>query len=223
MVYKIFTANFQDIIFTFLFSFRLSHCVHFMATILPIYTYDHPVLKQTSTPVQDISDEIVQFVNNMFATMRNADGIGLAANQVGSTHAITVIDLSDMEDDRPVKTPQMTLINPVIQAVSDEHTEFEEGCLSLPNFRDKITRPEKIQVRFYDMTMKEHTLEADGLLARVIQHEVDHLNGIYFFEHLNQIRRAMAHPKLKRIQLGHIETEYPVFNTKHATKPKKRR
>jgi peptide deformylase len=198
-------------------------------SVLPVYTFDHPVLKQVSTPVSDITDEVKTFVKNLYDTMYNADGIGLAANQVGSSHAITVIDIGDLEEDdikagkKTRKTPPITLINPVIEAFSDEKTEFEEGCLSLPTFRDKVTRPVGVQVRFYDLDMKEHRIETDGLLARVMQHEIDHLNGLYFFDRLAAVRRAMAHPKLRRIQLGQVDADYPLFLGKAAPPRKKKK
>ncbi len=189
--------------------------------ILPVYTFDHPILKQKATPVENITTEIEKFVENMMATMHNADGIGLAANQVGDSRAIATIDISDIEEEKtksPYKIPPLILINPVVLAFSDETIELEEGCLSLPKFRDTVTRPEKIQVRFYDVNMHEHTMEAEGLLARVMQHEIDHLNGKYFFEYLNPIRRAMAHSKLKRIQLGHVPTDYPLYEPQKSIK-----
>ncbi|MBS1562168.1 MAG: peptide deformylase [Bacteroidetes bacterium] len=178
--------------------------------ILPVYTYNHPVLRQKAQPIADLSDEINAFVENMFETMYNANGIGLAANQVGSTLAMTVIDVADSDDEDATEGP-LVLINPVIEAYSDEEEEFEEGCLSLPDLRDVVVRPEAIQVRYLDRHMKEVVREADGLLARVIQHEVDHLNGIYFFERLSAIRRTLSQSKLKRIARGEIETEYPLF------------
>lgn len=197
--------------------------------ILPIYTFNHPILKQAATPVTDITDEVKTFVKNMFDTMNNADGIGLAANQVGSNHAITVIDIGELEEDdikagkRTHKTPPLVLINPVIEAFAEETTEYEEGCLSLPSLRDKVVRPVGIQVRFYDLAMKEHHMETDGLLARVMQHEIDHLKGIFFFEHLTPMRRAMAHPKLRRIQLGQAEADYPLFMEKKSVVRKRKK
>lgn len=182
--------------------------------ILPIYTYNHPVLKQPALPVQEITNELSMFVQSMMKTMRNADGIGLAANQVGDRRAITTIDISEMEDSssgKNYKIPPLVLINPVILSFSDETVEFEEGCLSLPQYRDTVTRPEKILVEFMDIEMKVHRLEADKLLARVIQHELDHLNGIYFFERLSATRRALGFQKLRRIQLGQVHTEYPLY------------
>ncbi len=177
---------------------------------LPVYTYNHAVLKTKTSQISDMSDELATFIDNMFETMYNANGIGLAANQVGMGLALTVIDVSDADEDAETTGP-LTLINPVIEAYSDEEEEFEEGCLSLPDFRDIVVRPEAIQVRFLDRFMKEHVREVDGLLARVMQHEIDHLNGIYFFERLSPIRRTLASSKLKRIAKGLIETEYELF------------
>lgn len=177
--------------------------------ILPIYTYNHPVLKQPTSRIDDMSDELRQFVNNMVETMREADGIGLAANQVGKGLSVTVIDVSDNGDvgiDEP-----LVLINPIIESYSDREEEFEEGCLSLPDYRDVVIRPEAIQVRYFDATMKEHVREVGGILARVMQHEIDHLNGIYFFERLSPIRRTLGSSKLKRIARGDIDAEYEVF------------
>ena len=178
--------------------------------ILPVYTYNHPVLKSATARIGDMSDELKLFIENMFETMYNANGIGLAANQVGKGLAVTVIDITDSENEHDEERP-LVLINPVIEAFSDEEEEFEEGCLSLPDFHDKVIRPSAIQVRYLDVQMKEHVRETDGLLARVMQHEIDHLNGIYFFERLSPIRRTLANGKLKRIARGDIEPAYPVF------------
>jgi peptide deformylase len=177
--------------------------------ILPIYTYNHPVLKAKTDQITEMTDDLQRLIDDMFETMHNANGIGLAANQVGKGLALTVIDVSDAEEEE-TPTP-LTLINPVIEAYSDITEEFEEGCLSLPEFREVVVRPEAIQVRYLDRDMKEHVLEVDGLLARVMQHEIDHLNGIYFFERLSAIRRTLSSSKLKRIAKGMVETEYPLF------------
>lgn len=181
--------------------------------ILPVYTYNHPVLKSATAPVADMSDELQAFINNMFETMYHANGIGLAANQVGKGLCLTVIDISDSEDTTNTERPRV-LINPVIEAYSDEEEEFEEGCLSLPDFHDKVIRPSAIQVRFLDESMKEHVIQTDGLLARVMQHEIDHLNGIYFFERLSPLRRTLASSKLKKIARGEFDPSYPIFPNK---------
>jgi peptide deformylase len=180
--------------------------------ILPVYTYNHPVLKQKTTLVDDMSDELNSFIDDMFATMYNANGIGLAANQVGKGLALTVIDIQRSKDEEEAVAPeQLVLINPVIEAFSDEEEEFEEGCLSLPDFHDIVIRPSAIQVRYLDRAFNEHVRQVDGTLARVMQHEIDHLNGIYFFERLSPIRRTLANGKLKRIARGDIEPEYEIF------------
>lgn len=179
--------------------------------ILPVYTYNHAVLKQKTSQIDDMSAELGALIDDMFATMYNANGIGLAANQVGKGLALTVIDVQDSDDDDAAISEQLVLINPVIEAFSDEEEEFEEGCLSLPDLRDVVIRPSAIQVRYLDRSMKEQVREVDGILARVMQHEIDHLNGIYFYERLSPIRRTLANGKLKRIARGDIEPDYEIF------------
>lgn len=177
---------------------------------LPIYTYNHPVLRTKTNAVDEMSDELLSFIDAMFTTMGNAHGIGLAANQVGRAQSFTVIDISDSDDEDTPQSGPLVLINPVIEAFSDDEEEFEEGCLSLPEYRDKVLRPSAIQVRFFDRLMRERSIEASGLLARVIQHEVDHLNGIYFFERLTPIRRTLGQSKLRRIAKGEYQPDYPI-------------
>ncbi len=177
--------------------------------ILPIYTFDHPILRKTLNPVTEITDEILRLAADMHATMRNADGIGLAANQVGQDVAMTVIDLSGVEGYEGQEP--LTLINPVIEAFSDEEEPYEEGCLSLPDLRADVVRPSGVQVRFFDLNMRERTIETDQLLARVMQHEIDHLHGIYLFDHLKPMRRALLKKKLLEIKRGEAEASYPLF------------
>ncbi len=180
-----------------------------MSNILPIYTFDHPILRKKLKAVEEINAEIAELAEQMIATMHNADGIGLAANQVGKNVAMTVIDVSSYEGFEQQKT--LVLINPVIEAFSDEEIPMEEGCLSLPDLRADVIRPAQVQVRFYDVEMHEQIIEADRILARVIQHEVDHLNGIYFFDHLKPIRRALLKRRLMDIKRGDVEADYPLF------------
>ncbi|MBU3678683.1 MAG: peptide deformylase [Candidatus Kapabacteria bacterium] len=177
--------------------------------ILPVYTYNHPVLKQRTAQIDDMSDELRDLIRDMFETMYKANGIGLAANQVGKGLSLTVIDISDRDEGED--PGQIVLINPVIEAFSDDEEEFEEGCLSLPDYRDTVIRPSAIQVRYLDASMTERVMEADGLVARVMQHEIDHLNGIYFFERLSPIRRTLGSGKLKKIARGQFEADYPTF------------
>lgn len=178
-------------------------------TILPIYTFDHPILRKRLKAVEEINDELVELALAMHSTMKHAEGIGLAANQVGRDCSMTVIDISSV--DGYDETQPLTLINPTIDAFSEDEEPYEEGCLSLPDLRAEVVRPVAIQIRYFDLQMKEHVMEADMLLARVMQHEIDHLNGIYFFDHLKPMRRAMLKRRLLEIKRHEVETEYPVY------------
>lgn len=176
--------------------------------ILPIYTYDQSILRKKLKPVEEMTSDLVELALSMHATMNNAEGIGLAANQVGDDRQILVIDISKTEGNEGVKP--LTMINPVIEAVSEEEESYEEGCLSLPDLRADVVRPEAIQVRYLDTGMKEHSQEVDGLLARVMQHEIDHLRGIYLFDHLAPMRRALLKRKLLEIKRGELDPGYPL-------------
>ncbi len=177
-------------------------------SILPIYVYDHAILKNKAIAVDQMNDEIKTFIEDMKQTMNKAEGIGLAANQVGSPLSITVIDISPVEGYESTKP--MILINPKITFYSDEETDYEEGCLSLPNLRELVIRPEAIQVSFMDEKEQMHTMQADGLLARVLQHEIDHLNGIYFTDRLSQLKRTLIQSKLRRISKGESKADYDI-------------
>jgi peptide deformylase len=175
--------------------------------ILPVFTFDHPVLRQETSQIEQNSSEIAGLIIDMFETMHNAHGIGLAANQVGRSLAMTVIDVSDFdgfEDQKP-----LVLINPVILGSHGESV-FEEGCLSLPDIREDIVRPEKIGVRFLDAQFREVEMEADQILARVMQHEIDHLHGKYFIDYLSPLKLSLLRGRLNRLNRGEIETDYPL-------------
>jgi peptide deformylase len=176
---------------------------------LPIYTYDHPILRKKMKPIAEIDDDIIQLAVEMHATMRNADGIGLAANQVGRDLAMAVVDVSGAKGFEGTKP--ITMINPVVEFFSDEEVSQEEGCLSLPELRADVVRPKQVQVRYFDVDMAEHVVEADELLARVMQHEIDHLNGIYFFDRVTPMRRTMMKRRLLDIKRGDVEPDYPIF------------
>jgi peptide deformylase len=175
--------------------------------ILPIYTYDHDILRKTLAPVEEDSDELQQLIANMIETMRNADGIGLAANQVGRDLQLHVIDaqhIEGMEDQ-----PAIVAINPEIIGTHGESV-FEEGCLSLPGIREEIIRPATIGLKYYDEHMDLVEREATGILARVFQHEIDHLNGKYFVDYLSPIKFSFVRGKLSRLMKGEIEADYPL-------------
>ncbi len=189
--------------------------------ILPIYLFGNEVLKKKAKHVAGVSNDDIKLIQDMFDTMHEASGIGLAANQVGELKRILVVDISDMEAGKGSKP--LAIINPEIIDEEGEW-EMEEGCLSIPEIREKVTRSEKITLKYYDVNMKKVELEADGLLARVILHELDHLNGVLFTDHLTSTKKTLLRPKLKKIMKGHVETQYEVViagEPKSKTKNKK--
>ncbi len=175
-------------------------------SVLPIYTYGAQVLRKKAKPVAAVSDEIITLVMDMFETMRAANGIGLAATQVGSLDRVLVIDVSDLEETKGV--PPLTVINPEVIFREGAWT-MEEGCLSIPDVRDDVERAERIVVRFKDAQFKTVEIEAGGILARVLLHEIDHLNGVLFIDHISAIRKKLHHKALKEIQRGEVEINYP--------------
>ncbi len=179
-------------------------------SVLPIYNCFHPVMKQVSEPVAEFNQEIKDLVANLYDTLYNADnGIGLAAPQVGVSKRVFVLDLKDGKG--AVKNTPITMINPVIEVFSEEQWEYQEGCLSVPTLYENIDRPRLVQVRYQDTDMKEHRLEADKLLSRVIQHEFDHLEGTLFYEKLSPLRRTLIKNRLRKIQKGQVEASYPMM------------
>ncbi|MFA5511614.1 MAG: peptide deformylase [Candidatus Kapaibacterium sp.] len=177
--------------------------------VIPIYNCFHPVLKQKTKTIENIDDNINTLVQNMFDTLYNiSNGVGLAGNQVGEDKSLFIIDLS-IGSDSPKKEP-FTFINPEIVSFSDEEEEESEGCLSIPDYFEKVKRSKSIQVKYYDLKEKEHIQEMDGFLARVFQHEYDHLNGILIFERVSQIRRTLAKSKLNRLKRGKVVPNYPM-------------
>ena len=162
--------------------------------IRPILTAPDPRLKVVSEPVTKVDAEIRTLVDDMIETMYGADGIGLAAIQVGIPKRILVMDL-DQKDGK--KNPK-AYINPVILWASEEMATFEEGCLSVPKIWHEVERPARIKAEYLDRDGKKQELEAEGLLATCLQHEMDHLNGILFVDHLSKLKRSMALKKLQK-------------------------
>ena len=173
--------------------------------ILPIVEVPDPRLRQISTPVEAVTDETRTLVRDMFETMYAAPGIGLAAIQVGVPKRILVIDLQDPEEEggEPVRNP-LVFINPEILENSDREVPYSEGCLSIPDQYAEVDRPDRVRVRWLDEQGVAHEEEIEGLLAVVIQHEMDHLNGILFIDHLSRLKRDMVLKKLakQRKELG---------------------
>lgn len=188
-------------------------------SVLPIVTYDDEVLRKKAKPVKENSKQIQTLIDDMFETMYNSDGVGLAAPQVGELQRIFVADADPMaeEEDKPTYGPTV-MINPEITFQGDEEVEMDEGCLSIPGVNAAVTRPKRITVNYLDRDFEEQKLEAEGWWARVIQHETDHLDGILFLDHLSFFKRKLLSSKLKEIAKGEAEISYPVVSKKAHTK-----
>jgi len=170
--------------------------------ILPIVEVPDPRLRQISSPVEKVDDEVRALVADMFETMYAAPGIGLAAIQVGVPQRILVIDLQEPEDPDDPKSPPVrdprVFINPEILQASDQEVPYTEGCLSVPDQYAEVDRPDRIRARWLDEHGVQHEEEIVGLLATCLQHEMDHLNGILFIDHLSRLKREMILKKLAK-------------------------
>ena len=161
----------------------------------PIVIYGDPVLREKAETVEDINREVQDLVAAMIATLKRANGLGLAAPQVGVSQKIFIVDLSALELTEQVRV----FINPEIVETSGEIT-MEEGCLSFPGLFQKVTRPEQVVIKAIDLDGYEFTLEASGILARAILHEYDHLEGTLFIDHLSTVSRTLIKGKLKKME-----------------------
>lgn len=195
--------------------------------ILPIVTYGAPVLRVKTQPVERNSEEIQSLIDDMIETMSGAAGVGLAAPQVARTERLFVVDLSAVkaeEDDSgkddggrhhdrnhsELAEEPLIFINPVIDLVGDTDVTFEEGCLSIPEIREEVQRPESVRILYRDRDFEKCELEVGGLLARVIQHEFDHLEGVLFVDRLSPLKRRLLRRKLREMARGEVTADYPI-------------
>lgn len=183
--------------------------------IIPITVYGDKILRQKVKPIPSINDEIIGIIQNMFSTMRNANGIGLAGNQVGLDKQIFVIDVSPVEGYEHIKP--IVMINPKIIDESDNKVIMEEGCLSLPELRADVERAASIRVKYLSAAEQEEEIEADELFARVILHEFDHLIGKMIPDRVSKSEREKMDEMLSLIQRRKIECDYPITDTKEYT------
>jgi len=163
---------------------------------LPIIIAPDPILKVPCDPVEDVNQDLVKLMDDMLETMYEAPGIGLAAPQVGVTKRLLMVDVARNEE----PPAPMCLVNPEILWASDESSLYDEGCLSLPEHYAEVERPAEIRVGYVDRDGKPRELEANGLLATCIQHEMDHLEGVLFVDHLSSLKRGMILRKLKKLK-----------------------
>ncbi|MDR1408251.1 MAG: peptide deformylase [Tannerella sp.] len=179
--------------------------------ILPVYTYGQPVLREKTHDIDANYPEIKQLVANMFETMYNADGIGLAAPQVGLSIRLLVINVDPLKKDYPeCRDFKRVMINPVIIERSDETIVREEGCLSFPGIHEKVTRAARIRVKYQDEHFETHEETLENFAARVVQHEYEHLDGTMLVDHITPIRKQLNKRKLNNIINGTASCAYRV-------------
>jgi len=181
--------------------------------VLPIYVYGAPVLREQTEDVHENSPALQQLIDDMIDTMHGAAGIGLAAPQVGRMERLFVVDLTPLaeEGEQPdIPSQPMVFINPEIIAEGETETEFEEGCLSIPDLHETVIRPEAVRVRFLNRAFEPQEMTVDGMMARVIQHEYDHLEGILFIDLISPFRRRLLRRRLREMARGEVDAEYPL-------------
>lgn len=179
--------------------------------VMPIFVAPHQVLKTPADKVESVSDDIRDLIANMIDTMYAARGIGLAAPQIGVLKRVVVMDVDQQDentedDSAPITRGEVRVfINPEVVWSSEEENVYTEGCLSIPGQYADVTRPKQVRVSYMDEHGKAQEIEADGLLATCLQHEIDHINGVLFTDHLSALKRDMLMRKLKKYTREHAE------------------
>lgn len=183
--------------------------------ILPIIAYGDPVLRKRAKDIEPSSLDVKTLSDNMFETMYAASGVGLAAPQIGQSVRLFVVDGEPLNEDEPEEDIDKTLIgfkkvfiNPEIIEEAGDDWAFEEGCLSIPGIRGEVVRPEIVVIRYFDTDWNQHEEEYEGMAARIIQHEYDHLDGKLFTDYLPSLRRTLIKKKLTDISKGKTDAEY---------------
>lgn len=181
---------------------------------LPIYVYGADVLREKAADI-DIDNidrtELAELIDNMWETMYNAEGVGLAAPQIGRSIRLLVVDGSPLGDEMPeLKGFRKVMINPVVTEQSEEMTEYPEGCLSVPGINADILRPASMTVRYIDENFEQKEEHFDGFGCRMVQHEMDHLDGHLFVDRANPIRKKMMQSRLQNIARGKVRTHYRI-------------
>ena len=179
--------------------------------ILPIYTYGQPVLRKEAEDITPDYPELKELVQNMFETNDRADGVGLAAPQIGLPIRVVIVDLTPLAEDMPEYADfKRAYINGYIVDEEGETILMDEGCLSLPGIHEKVPRAEKVRIQYVDENFVEHDEWVEGFLARVIQHEFDHLEGKVFTDRISPLRRQMNKAKFNALLTGKVRCDYKV-------------
>lgn len=186
---------------------------------LPVYLYGHPVLRRKSETINSDYPELKKLLDDMFETMYASEGVGLAAPQIGRNDRIVVIDADPVSENNPeCAGRKMVLINPVVEILDGEKITRGEGCLSLPGLSENVNRIEHIKLQWEDENFTKHEEIISGFLARIVQHECDHLEGKLYIDHISPIRKQLIRTKLNNIISGKTRCDYAV---RYAPKKKK--
>jgi len=175
--------------------------------VYSIIAYGHPVLKKKAQEIVKGEFDVKQLAEDMYETMHNAQGIGLAAPQIGKSLRMFVADAAPLEDEE-IGDWKQVFINPEIMEEDGTEWAFEEGCLSIPTIREDVIRHEKLKIHYFDENWEEHTEEFKGMQARIIQHEYDHIEGILFTDHLSAFKKRLLKSKLTNISKGIVQVDY---------------
>lgn len=171
--------------------------------IRPVAVYGHPILRAKASEIKGVNESIVQLIKDMWATMYRCDGIGLAAPQVGKALRLFVIDADVFKDEYPeLKGFKKVFVNARLETLQGRTCSLREGCLSLPGIHEKVTRPNRIRICYYDEDFNYHSEEYEGFIARIIQHEYDHIEGKLFIDYLYPIKKRLLRSKLSAISSG---------------------
>ena len=185
--------------------------------VLPVYVYGMSVLRKRAREIDEDYENLDTLISDMFETMYASEGVGLAAPQVGKSIRLFIVDASPMaEDDPSLEGFKRVFINPVILDEHGEKWNFSEGCLSIPLIREEVTRQTNVRIEYYDENWELHEEEFDGIKARIIQHEYDHLEGRLFVDRVSPLRRKLLNGRLKAISRGQVDIDYRIVYPKKA-------
>jgi peptide deformylase len=176
--------------------------------ILPITAYGDPVLKTKAQPITKDYPHLDEFISNMFETMYNAKGVGLAAPQVGYSIRLFIVDGAPFDEDEEVKNFKQVFINAQVLKEEGDRWKFNEGCLSIPGIREDVLRKPEIELRYQDENFQKHSKVFKGTIARIIQHEYDHIEGVLFTDRISAMRRRLLKNSLLNISKGEVEVDY---------------
>jgi peptide deformylase len=178
--------------------------------IYPIVVYGNPVLKKKARDLEKDEIDVKALAEDMFETMYNASGIGLAAPQIGKSLRMFVVDATALDEPEYIGFKKV-FINPEIIEETGDEWAFEEGCLSIPEIREEVYRPENLRMRYFDENWEEHEEEFDEMKARIIQHEYDHIEGILFTDHLSAFKKRLLKSRLLSISKGKVQPGYRIL------------